>query len=170
MESQLQALRQYAASGGSIVIIGNPMPWQRHLGHSRVTPLDEDLGAHYQLGARPPKLTNEVRRILGATAFKTNAGPNVLVKLERVSDAPDWHLHVVNRHDRWLKDEVEQMSNVTIALDAAAFGITDVKDVRAFSPDGPEFAEAHVATTERGPTLTLPRLSIYTVVTFRVED
>lgn len=143
------------------------MPWQRHLGHSRVTPLDEDLGAQYQLGARPPELTNEVRRILGATAFKTNAGPNVLIKLERVSDAPDWRLHVVNRNYRWLEDAVDEKPNVAIALDAAALGMEEVHDVSAFSPDGPTYGKVQMRTAAQGPTFTFPRLSIYTVVTFR---
>ena len=169
VESQLQALRQYAANGGSVAVVGDPTPWHKHVGENGLTAIEKDLGAQYQLEARPPEVADEARRVLEASAIETNAGPNVLIKLERLTDTPDWRLHVVNRNYRWLEDKVEMMSNVTIALDAAAFGIAQVKGVKAFSPDGRELEQAHVETVERGPTLTLPLLSVYTVVTFHAE-
>ena len=170
VQIQLQALRQYIADGGSIVVVGDPKPWHKHLGESRLTGIKEDLGVQYQTKARPAKLTDDIRRTLEAVAIQTNAGPNVLIKVERLAGTPNWRLHVVNRNYRWLEDNVDQLSNVTITLDAAAFGITDMKDVRAFSPDGPEYERAHVMAAERDLTLTLPQLSIYTVVTFRMEE
>lgn len=165
--SQLEALRHHAAGGSSVIVVGDPEGWREYLPGNSLTVIREDLGIRYQLEGRPAKSTEEIRRSLQATAIATNAGPNVLVKLERLAETPDWRLHVVNRKYHWLQDEVEEMSNVTITLDAGALGLGQVTDVRAFSPDGEDTTEVCVQASHTGPRFTLPRLSIYTVITFR---
>jgi hypothetical protein len=165
--NQFEALRRHAAGGGSVVVVGDPEKWRDHLPCHALTVIREDLGVRYQVEDRPAKLTEEIRHFLRATAIETNAGPNVLIKLDRLAETPDWRLHVVNRNYRWLQDEVQEMSNVTITLDASALGLGRVEDVRAFSPDVEETAGLHVETTVTRPSFTLPRLSIYTVITFR---
>ncbi|NOY83202.1 MAG: hypothetical protein GXP31_19585 [Kiritimatiellaeota bacterium] len=167
VESQMQALAEYAAAGGAITVVGDPEPWRRHLDEVEIAAVREDLGVRYQLENRPAKLTDEIRRLLGPTGIRTNAGPNVLIKLERRSGTPEWRLHVVNRNYRWLEDAVAERSNLTITLDAAAFGLARVEDLQAFSPDGPEFSSVRLRQSGNGPTFTLSRLAIYTVIAFR---
>jgi len=167
-ESQLQALRQYVADGGSVVVVGDPMSWQKHLAEAGLIAIEKDLGLQYQLKARPPELADEARRVLDTPAIKTNAGPNVLIKLERLTDTTDWRLHVVNRNYRWLEDKEDELKDVHVALAPILLtGDADIRDVKAFSPDGAGFAEVGVKTTSERSTFVLPRLSVYTVVTFR---
>jgi hypothetical protein len=171
VESQLRALRQFAASGGLVVVLGDLKPWQELVGEKGLAVIEDDLGIQYQLKARPPELADEARRVLGTLAIETNAGPNVLVKLERSSSGADWRLHVVNRNYRWLEDEVDGLDDVHVALAPPLLrGNADVRNVTAFSPDGAEFAEVRVKTENGRPTFVLPRLSIYTVVTFSTAE
>jgi hypothetical protein len=167
VESQCRALRQYALTGGSVFVIGDPEPWHGIVGRKGLTAIERDLGTQYQLDTRPVALTDEVRRTLRNTAIRTNAGPNVLIKPERLAGTSEWRLHVVNRNYRWLEDKVDELKDVHITLDATAFGFAQVRDVQALSPDGAGFGEIHMETSGDGPRFTLPRLSIYTVVTFR---
>jgi len=170
VESQLAALKQYAA-GGRVAAIGNGPAWQRVLGRKDLIVLKDDLGARYQLEGRNAALTEEVRRVLGTRAVETNAGPNVLVKLEHSPDGSDWRVHVVNRNYRWLEDEVEGRDSVTLTLDKAALGLGNVSGVRAFSPDGAESAEVRVRPDRPGLVrFEVPRLSIYTVITFHARS
>ncbi len=163
--AQIKAFRDSLANGGALVVVGHADAWRRALGRRPSVVLPSDLGARYQLSDRDPKLTDAVRRALDASAVETNAGPNVLLKLERLSSASDWRLHVVNREYRWLEDRVVEKRNVTISLDADALGLGRIEDIRAYSPDGDEFAQVQAVLP--GPKFTLQRLSVYTVVTFR---
>ena len=149
-------------------MIGDAEPWQRLLGQQAPIVSTEDLGTRYQLEHRNDALAGRVREVLDARAIETNAGPNVLVKLERSNAGPEWRLHLVNRNYRWLEDKVDELKDVHVVLDPIPLmGDADIRDVKAFSPDGSGFAEVHVKTTSERSTFVVPRLSVYTVVTFR---
>ena len=168
VDAQIDALRQFAEGDGAVAVVGDKEPWQRLFG--RQAPIDsiEDLGTRYQLGDRDEALTERAREALDARAIETDAGPNVLIKLERLAAGAEWRLHLVNRNYRWLEDTVDELTDVHVAL-APGLLMRDasVRDVRTFSPDGAKFAEVRVKTTSEGFAFVLPRLSIYTVVTFR---
>ena len=60
------------------------------------------------------------------------------------------------------------MKDVHVTLDPVLLtGDTDMRDVKASSPDGSSFTEVHVKTANERSMFILPRLSVYTVVTFR---
>ncbi len=55
---------------------------------------------------------------------------------------------------------------VVFLANAIPLHAADIRDVKAFPPDGSRFAEVHIKTSNEKSTFILPRLSIYTIVTF----
>ncbi|MBT4816403.1 MAG: hypothetical protein HON70_11920, partial [Lentisphaerae bacterium] len=159
-DAQIDALRQFAEGGVTAVVVGDKQPWERLLGQQLPLRSIEDLGTRYQLEHRHEALTEQVREELDARAIKTDAGPNVLIKLERSPAGPEWRLHLVNRNYRWLQDTADELRDVHVTLaPSLLMGDAHIRDVKASSPDGPEFDRVHVRVSDSGPTLTLPRLS-----------
>ncbi|VAX08583.1 hypothetical protein MNBD_GAMMA25-841 [hydrothermal vent metagenome] len=79
-------------------------------------------------------------------------------------------IHLVNKNYSWDTDSVEEIENGEISLNMEEFGITDIIDVSAYSPDGSDFEKISFEKNFNEIIIKLPRISIYTILELSLPE